>query len=120
MFKILIVDDSPPIRRLMADIITLTGCEVIAIEAGDGRKAIKILAERSVDLLITDRNMGEELIRLVKFRYPDIKIILASLGFDTKAVKKAALAAGADMVVDKLKLIHVENMKHAIQKLLLK
>lgn len=117
--RILVVDDNKTIRELIKEIIVLVmGYKVIL--ASNVKEAIRVISEKRVDLVITDRNMpgilGEELIRHVKINHPEIKIILISSDLSPE-VKKVALAAGADMVMEKMRFIHIANMKFAIKKL---
>ncbi len=119
LFKILVVDDDKVIRKLIKDIITLTlGYEVMS--ADNGNEAIEALSKHHVDLVITDYDMpfrnGGELTKFIKQNYPNIKVILVSS--DIEKIKEAVIAAGADLVMEKLKFIHVENMKFHINKLL--
>jgi two-component system, chemotaxis family, chemotaxis protein CheY len=69
--KILVVDDSSVVREMIRRTIAASGLAVSAVrEAGDGRAAIRSLAEHGADLLITDINMpgmgGVELVRAVR------------------------------------------------------
>lgn len=118
--RILVVDDDETIRSLIKEIIVLVmGYEVVL--ARNPEEAIKIVSEKRVDLLITDRNMpgmpGEELVRCVKRDHPEIKIILISSDLSPE-VKKVALAAEADIVMEKMHFIHIANIKFAINKLI--
>jgi two-component system chemotaxis response regulator CheY len=69
--NIMIVDDSPVMRAFIRKVVGLTGLEVGEYsEAGDGEAALKSLAERWVDLVLTDINMpnmnGEEFVRCME------------------------------------------------------
>ncbi len=56
--RILIVDDSSIMRRLIKRVITLTALPVEDIlEAGNGAEALEILESREVEVLLTDLNM---------------------------------------------------------------
>jgi two-component system, chemotaxis family, chemotaxis protein CheY len=68
---IMIVDDSPVMRAFFRKVVGLTGLDVGEYsEAGDGEAALKSLAERWVDLVLTDINMpnmnGEEFVRCME------------------------------------------------------
>lgn len=52
---ILVVDDSSEVRVLLAKILDLEGYEVI--EAGDGREALQLMADRRVDMVLLDAMM---------------------------------------------------------------
>jgi CheY-like chemotaxis protein len=54
-YTVLVVDDDPLVLDVVAKILAAPGCTVLM--ARDGREAIGTVAERSVDLMITDLNM---------------------------------------------------------------
>jgi two-component system chemotaxis response regulator CheY len=66
-FNILIVDDSPAMRRVVHRVVGLSGVDIGKyLEAGDGREALAVLRSEWVDIVLTDINMpemnGEELL----------------------------------------------------------
>jgi two-component system chemotaxis response regulator CheY len=70
-FNILIVDDSPAMRRVVRRVVDLSGFDVGKyLEAGDGEQALTVLRSEWVDLIVTDINMpgmdGEELLLAVR------------------------------------------------------
>lgn len=78
--KILIVDDEPTLREITQEILSMAGYEVLIADTGDA--ALNILANETVDLLLSDIIMpqmsGYELAKIVSEKYPTIKIQLAS------------------------------------------
>ena len=65
--KVLIVDDSPGMRKVIRRVLMLSGFEVGAcLEAGDGLEALALLQRETVDAVLTDINMpnmnGEQLL----------------------------------------------------------
>ncbi len=59
-FSVMIVDDSPAMRKFMRRVVDLTGlgeCEYV--EAANGREGLDRLRERHVDVILTDINMPE-------------------------------------------------------------
>jgi DNA-binding response OmpR family regulator len=78
--RILIVDDEPNQCRSLAICLRLEGYEVF--EAVCGEQALKQLENTSVHLAIVDLMMprinGIELARRIRFRYPQIVIVLTS------------------------------------------
>ena len=67
-YSILIADDSPAMRRVIARVISMSGFDVgDVLTASDGLQALSILKTRPVDLILTDINMpranGEQLVR---------------------------------------------------------
>jgi two-component system, cell cycle response regulator CpdR len=81
---ILLVDDEPEFRDVMATILARAGHKVLA--AADGYEGVRVLSEHWVDLLITDVRMpgvdGLQLARQAKVMRPNIRIIYIS-GFET-------------------------------------
>lgn len=54
--RILVVEDEPAIRRVLARFLRKKGCEVA--EAGDGGEALAALRERTFDLVLSDVHMS--------------------------------------------------------------
>ena len=67
--KILVAEDSPTMRYLIASTIAALG-DFAVIEAGNGFEALRILPQKKVDLVITDINMpdinGLELVSFIR------------------------------------------------------
>lgn len=57
MSRILTVDDSVAMRQMVK--ATLTGAGYEVVPASNGREALEITAQQSIDLVITDVNMPE-------------------------------------------------------------
>jgi two-component system, cell cycle sensor histidine kinase and response regulator CckA len=94
--RILVVDDDASLRNLLAQ--TLEGAGFQAFTAEDGRDARAQVEEHQIDLVITDlampREEGMELIRALRKRQPDLKIVAMSGAFGSD-VLRAAQALGA-------------------------
>lgn len=98
--KIMTVDDSPTVRKVLS--MTLSGAGYQVIEANDGQDAIKKLALGNIDLLVTDLNMpsmnGVELIKHVRqqpgHRFMPIIMLTAETHSDMKTAGKKAGASG--------------------------
>lgn len=77
---ILVVDDEPALLSLNCEILTEYGFNVIAAESA--KKALEIIEYETIDLMISDILMpdmdGYQLAAIVKEKYPEIKIQLAS------------------------------------------
>jgi two-component system chemotaxis response regulator CheY len=105
MYTILIVDDSPTIRRMVkASLGALPGASFT--EAGSGLHAIEALAVDSVHMMILDLNMpdmhGLDVLRFVRShdRYKDLPVlVLTTRGDETS--REAALQAGASAYMTK-------------------
>jgi len=83
--RILLVEDSAPVRRSLRDLIEIAGGHTIVGEASNGQEAIDRTAELEPDLVLMDVNMpimnGVDATRVIKERHPDVKILaLTALG----------------------------------------
>src|SRR5262247_1990829 len=99
--KILVVDDEPPIRKLLRMGLSSQGYEVL--EAPDGKCALELLASKPA-LVILDLGLpdidGHDLLRRIRQREESVPIIVLSSRGD-EAGKVAALDLGADDYVTK-------------------
>jgi len=99
--KILIVDDEPPIRKLLRMGLSSQGYDVL--EASDGKSALELLAKKPA-LVILDLGLpdidGHDLLRRIRHRQEALPIIVLSSRGD-EAGKVAALDLGADDYVTK-------------------
>ncbi len=100
--QILIVDDQPRARQsLKALLATWPQVEEIR-EAANGQEAMRLVEESRPDVVLMDVRMPEmdglEATRLIKARWPQVKVIVLSMYADYMA---DALAAGADAFVSK-------------------
>lgn len=67
MHTVLIVDDSPVMRRFICRVLQLSGFDIgDCLEAGNGEEALATLRSSKVDVILTDINMpvmnGEQLL----------------------------------------------------------
>jgi two-component system, OmpR family, KDP operon response regulator KdpE len=99
--KILVVDDEPPIRKLLRMGLTTQGYQIL--EAPNGKTALELLS-REPDLVILDLGLpdlqGHELLRMIRSRNESIPIVVLSSRGD-EAGKVQALDLGADDYVTK-------------------
>jgi two-component system KDP operon response regulator KdpE len=98
---ILIVEDEPPIRRLLRSI--LTAHDHRALEASTGAEALSALRHHRPDLVLLDLGLpdidGQALIARIRELSPVPVVVLSSRG--DEAAKVTALDAGADDYVTK-------------------
>jgi two-component system chemotaxis response regulator CheY len=105
MKRVLIVDDSTTMRRMVAASLRQLG-PVKFEDAGNGLEAIERLALGTIDLILLDLNMpdmhGMEMIQFVQAHptYRRIPIIVLTTR-TTEDSRSAALAAGAALYVTK-------------------
>jgi len=99
--KILVVDDEPPIRKLLRMGLTSQGYEVL--EAPNGRIALDLLGRKPA-LVILDLGLpdidGLDLLRRIRHRQENLPVVVLSSRGD-EAGKVAALDLGADDYVTK-------------------
>ena len=94
--KVLVIDDEPPIRKLLRMGLSTQGYEIL--EASNGRNALELLAEHPA-LIILDLGLpdiqGHELLRMIRGRNDSVPIVVLSSRGD-EAGKVQALDLGAD------------------------
>lgn len=100
--RILLVDDEPSIRQLLAYRLKREGFEVLPAE--NGREAVKLLEAGGIDLLVSDIRMpdmnGVEVLRAAKQLDPDILGIMIT-AYASKETSVEALRLGASNYVEK-------------------
>jgi two-component system KDP operon response regulator KdpE len=94
--KVLVIDDEPPIRKLLRMGLTTQGYDIL--EASNGKMALEKLAEEPA-LIILDLGLpdvqGHELLRTIRTRNEGVPIVVLSSRGD-EAGKVQALDLGAD------------------------
>jgi len=99
--KILVIDDEPPIRKLLRMGLTAQGYQIL--EAPNGKTALELLNQRP-DLVLLDLGLpdiqGHELLRMIRSRNESVPIVVLSSRGD-EAGKVQALDFGADDYVTK-------------------
>jgi DNA-binding NtrC family response regulator len=92
--KLLIVDDDPAVRTIVAEFLLEFGYEVI--QASGGRQALEVLAQApDIRMMITDIRMpdmsGIELADIATQRRSELKVILISGYFVSQQVRRRFL-----------------------------
>lgn len=99
--RVLVVDDEPPIRKLLRMGLSVHGYHVI--EATNGKNALELLG-KAPDIIILDLGLpdvpGHELLRMIRGRNEAVPVIVLSSRGD-EAGKVQALDLGADDYVTK-------------------
>ena len=99
--KVLVIDDEPPIRKLLRMGLSTQGYDIL--EASNGKLALEKLAEGPA-LIILDLGLpdiqGHELLRMIRGRNESVPIVVLSSRGD-EAGKVQALDLGADDYVTK-------------------
>lgn len=99
MYRLLIVDDEKWIRQGIRETIDWKSMGIGEVrEAEDGGEALAEIERREPDVVITDIRMpdldGLELIRLIKEKYPRIKVLIIS-GYQDFNYAREAVSLGA-------------------------
>ena len=99
--RVLVIDDEPPIRKLLRMGLGAHGYQVI--EATNGKNALELLG-KSPDMIILDLGLpdiqGHDLLRMIRGRNEAVPVIVLSSRGD-EAGKVEALDLGADDYVTK-------------------
>ena len=99
--KVLVIDDEPPIRKLLRMGLSTQGYEML--EAPSGKVALELLAQNPA-LVILDLGLpdidGHELLRTIRSRNDSVPIVVLSSRGD-EAGKVQALDLGADDYITK-------------------
>jgi two-component system KDP operon response regulator KdpE len=94
--KVLVIDDEPPIRKLLRMGLTAQGYQIL--EAPNGKTALALLAQEP-DLVILDLGLpdiqGHELLKMIRAGNESVPIVVLSSRGD-EAGKVQALDLGAD------------------------
>lgn len=93
--KILVVDDHPTVRKLLAEGFSVHGFKNVRV-AENGKRALELLREESADIVVSDNNMpvmdGLELLTAVKENsvFKNIPFVLMSSDMPNYLQKTAA------------------------------
>ena len=104
MFKVLIIDDEPIIRKGLKNIINWKnfGCEVCG-EASDGLDGSELIQKHLPDIIITDIKMPEvdglTMLRKIRSSVPDSKIIILTGHRDFDYVHEALKLGAFDFLL---------------------
>jgi two-component system, chemotaxis family, chemotaxis protein CheY len=102
MARIMIVDDSLFMRRILSDILVKFKHQVVA-EARNGFEAVKLYDQLMPDVVTMDITMpqldGIRALTLIKARHPDAKVIMVSaMGQQSHMMEAANLGAGGFII----------------------
>ena len=97
---VLVVEDAEPLRRLICEALSASGCKVLS--APDGQEALRIVSrEGSVDLLLTDVIMpgmnGPALAKQVRSLRPRTKILYMT-GYSGEFIRADMLTPGVSFI----------------------
>lgn len=100
--RVLVVDDQPRARKSIKTLLATWSDAGHVREAANGREAVRLVEESQPDVVLMDVRMPEmdgiEATRLIKARWPQVKVIVLSMYPDYAA---DALEAKADTFFSK-------------------
>ena len=109
----LVVDDEPPVRAVLGDILESAGHTVVTL--GDGAEAIARFAAEPFDLVVTDLAMprvsGWQVARAVKQTAPTVPVFLVT-GFGVELSAEERQAHGVDLVL--VKPLQIQEILDAV------
>src|SRR5512140_1478118 len=101
---ILLVDDQRDIVRLLHSSLQTLGHELDLIDAPSGEEALLEASRRKIDLLVADYLLpgmsGVELMRKIRVRNPELRVIFIS-GMTERKARDEMLNAGSLAIFDK-------------------
>jgi two-component system chemotaxis response regulator CheY len=119
--KILVVDDSAVMRKIIMKNLKEAGFEVEFVEAGDGKEGLEKYQAGGIDLVMTDWNMptmdGLALVKEIRKLDPQRKtpIVMVTTEGSADKVKEAVLAGANNYVA---KPFTPERLKEKIGRML--
>ena len=95
--RALIADDLPRSRQGLRAVLEMWPAVKVVCEAADGQEAVRMVEQFRPDVVLMDARMpvmdGLEATRLIKDRWPEVKLVVLTM---YRAFRSEALAAGAD------------------------
>jgi DNA-binding NtrC family response regulator len=114
--KVLVVEDDPDIRAILAVFLGDKGFHAKVAESG--HRALELLGEEPVDLILSDVRMpgmtGLELLRTVKERDPEIELVLMSAYSCVRDAVEAIQLGAADYVEKPIDFRRLERVLQTV------
>ncbi|MDQ6910956.1 MAG: response regulator [Actinomycetota bacterium] len=102
--RVMIVEDTDHVRRMLTSMLSLDGFEIVA-EAATGQQAVSSVASANPDVIVIDYKMpamdGLAVARQVRERRPQQVVILYTAYVDA-TIEHEAAEAGVSLCVDKM------------------
>ncbi len=97
--RVVLADDHALVRQGISRFLEESGDITVVAEAGDGQRALELVAEHQPDIAVIDIRMpklsGVDLARRIKTEHPEVKILVLT-AYDDDPYIFALLQAGAD------------------------
>jgi CheY-like chemotaxis protein len=107
--RILLVEDSAPLRLRLAELLTEPGVMRVTATADTEAEACSLIAGQDFDALVVDvelrQGSGINVVRNARARWvePPLPLIIVLTNYALPTVKDRCLAAGADHFLDKMR-----------------
>ena len=115
--RVMVVDDTDHVRRMLRNMLDLDGFAVVA-EAASGAQAMERVEEVAVDVAVIDYKMpvldGLETAARLRERYPDLVMILYTAFVDPELERRAS-EVGVSLVLGKVE--GLESLEREITRL---
>jgi CheY-like chemotaxis protein len=115
--KVMVVDDTAHVRRMLRNMLELDGFEVVA-EAGSGPEAVEVIADADPDVVVVDYKMpdvdGLETASRLRDLRPEQVMILYTAFVDAD-LEARARAVGVSVVLGKVE--GLESLEREITRL---
>ncbi|MGI9119712.1 MAG: response regulator transcription factor [Acidimicrobiales bacterium] len=115
--RVMVVDDTDHVRRMLRNMLDLDGFAVVA-EAASGAQAMERVEEVAVDVAVIDYKMpvldGLETAARLRERHPDLVMILYTAFVDPELERRAA-EVGVSLVLGKVE--GLESLEREITRL---
>ena len=115
--RVLVVDDTAHVRRMLRNMLDLDGFAVVA-EASNGAEAIEAVGRVPVDVAVIDYKMptldGLETAARIRADHPDLVMILYTAFVDPELERRAA-EVGVSLVLGKIE--GLESLEREITRL---
>ncbi|MEV0328366.1 response regulator transcription factor [Micromonospora echinospora] len=96
--RVLVVDDQQLVREGLTALLELTDGVTVVGAAGDGARALDLVADRKPDVVLMDLRMpvldGVRATGMIRERFPDVAVVVLTTYADDESIA-GALAAGA-------------------------
>ncbi|HNW39821.1 MAG TPA: response regulator [Candidatus Omnitrophota bacterium] len=92
LYKILVVDDEPPVRDLLEDLFKKEDC--VPVTCGSGEEALALLKKETFDVVLLDIKLsgisGLDVLKDIREKYSDLPVVMITgFGFDEELIGKS-------------------------------
>ncbi len=100
MANIVVIEDHPPVLKLLSSICRAEGHEVIAFD--NGRAGLEAIREMTPEVVLVDRRLGEidglDVVREARLASPNTRFVMVSACSETRDIVNAMRRGACDYV----------------------